>query len=58
MGLNHFTTVIRGEGGSAKKRFSMIKGAGVQTPPKKHDIINEQPLKKIFYYLKLNLNVE
>ena len=38
-------SMIRGKGGSAKKWFSMTKvGRGVQTHPKKHDIINEQPL--------------
>ena len=41
--------MIRGEGGSSEKCFSMIKGGGgVQAPPKKHDIINEQPLNSEF----------
>ena len=36
--------MTRGEGGLAKRCFCITRGGGVQTPPKKDDIIYEQPL--------------
>ncbi len=47
-GMANDDSMTKGGGGASPKGILHDEGGrGVQTPPKKHDVINEQPLSQI-----------